>query len=224
MTAQTPVGEPLLDLVVLVADADQHELFRALLETRGRELGLRALSFEILKHPQRDPGCFHGAPDVLRVYTRTTRHALVALDREGSGRDKHTAQAIGGNVEERLAANGWGDRAAAVVLDPEIEAWIWSGAPQLPGLLGWPDGGGSLWNWLDDTGRWPRAHAKPARPKETLLATLRHTGRRHSAALYGELAQRVDFRSCKDEAFGKLKLTLRQWFGSDDSRDPGTPT
>lgn len=219
MTGRTPVGASLLDLVVLVADADQRELFRAFLETRGRDLGLRALSFEILKHPQRDPGCFHGAPDLLRVYARGARHALVALDREGSGREAHAAQAIRGDVEKRLAANGWGDRAAVVVLDPELETWIWSTAAQLPGVLGWPDGGRSLWDWLDNEGHWPRGQVKPARPKETLLATLRHTGRRHSAALYGELAQRVDFAGCTDEAFLELRRKLCQWFGREGSRE-----
>ncbi len=202
----------MLDLVVLVADADQRESLRTLLGERAVDLGIRRPTFEILKHPQRDPGCYHGAPALLRIYLRSARHALVILDRDGSGRETQRAADIEQDLEQRLDANGWAGRAAAVVLDPELEAWVWSGAPQLPRVLGWPDQGPVLRAWLDDSKHWPRAHAKPEHPKETLLHTLRRTRKRHSAALYSGLAASVDFSGCLDSAFVKLMATLQKWF------------
>ena len=58
----------LLDLVVLVADADTEATIRALLDTRTESLGIRALNYEIVRHPRRDPGVFREAPDFLRAY------------------------------------------------------------------------------------------------------------------------------------------------------------
>jgi len=72
-----------LDLHVLVADLDQEQAIRALLEHRTASLGMRKCRFEVRKHPQHDSGCFRHAPELLRTVQSQAAHALVVFDREG---------------------------------------------------------------------------------------------------------------------------------------------
>jgi hypothetical protein len=78
---------PVLDLVVVLPGDDEMAGIGALLTKRTESLGIRPPSHKLLKHPNRDPGCFHTSPDVLRPYTRQAAHALVVFDHEGSGQE-----------------------------------------------------------------------------------------------------------------------------------------
>ena len=40
-------------------------------------------------------------------------------------------------AEQRLSSSGWDDRAVAIVLDPELEIWVWSDSPEVDDVLGW---------------------------------------------------------------------------------------
>ena len=111
-----------LDLYLLVADLDQEQAVRALLEHRTASLGIRACRFEARKHPQHDGGCFRNAPALLRTMQAQTEHALVVLDREGSGAEDKTAAEIETELEGRLDESGWNGRAQVVVIDPEDHA------------------------------------------------------------------------------------------------------
>ncbi len=201
-----------LDLVVLVPGADERETLDALLARRHESLAIRPLRYRILKHPRRDPGCFHEAPDLLRLYQRTARHALVVLDHEGSGQEGRPVDAVTADLRARLADSGWGQRAEAVVIAPELEIWVWSLSPHLAATFGWPGDTAALRRWLGEHGLWPHGKSKPSRPKEALEAVLRQTRRRRSAAIYGQLAQRVGLQRCADPAFERLVTTLRRWF------------
>lgn len=127
------------DLVVLAADRDAEQTLRALLG-RADSLGIRTLQFDIFLHPQHDNGCCHRAHDFLRPFQRLYRHALVVFDIEGSGRETLGRMPLEAEVEERLGANGWGDRAAALVLAPELEVWCWTPSPHTERFLGWSNG------------------------------------------------------------------------------------
>ena len=51
-------------------------------------------------------------------------------------------------MEERLAANGWNDRAKAIVVDPELESWVWADSRVVEDVLGWPGHAEDLRSWL----------------------------------------------------------------------------
>lgn len=207
-----------LDLVVLVADADQREAIGAILDRRTDSVGMRTIRYKPLKHPHRDPGCLRECADVLHTFLDDAHHALVIFDLEGCGRDDLSARDVEEEVRRKLGASGWNDRADAVVIDPEIERWVWSESPHVPQILGWKGTAADLRSWLASRGAWPASDPKPPRPKEALRAVLRETQVRPSASLFGDLARNVGFKSCSDPSFVRLIGLLSTWFPAPASR------
>jgi hypothetical protein len=116
------------------------------------------------------------------------------------------------DIERRLRQNGWADRSAAVVIDPELEAWFWGDSPHVRYVLGWSARFGNIGAWLEAQGLLPPGERKPARPKAAVQEALRWTGQRRSSSLYRELAEPAAFEGCTDPAFAKFKSVLRAWF------------
>jgi hypothetical protein len=206
----------LRDLVVLVADKDMEAAVRSLL-TRREALGIREVSYEIYSHPSHDPGCRTDGPTFLRNFCRQFEHAIVLFDHEGSGADDIAPVDLEQNLEELLARNGWRDRAAAIVLDPELEIWVWTNSGEVDQVLGWSGRLPSLRQWLVEERYIATPSAKPSRPKEAFRHALRHVRKQPSSALFRQLAQRVSFRNCTDRAFQKLQDRLVTWFGASQS-------
>ena len=201
---------------MLVADQDMVETLEALLE-RPMSLGIRPIQHVVDKHLQHDPGCRTDASESLRHHLNHYRRALVVLDKHGCGRENASREDIQREIERNLAANGWSDRAKAVVIDPELEAWVWTGSPNVARVLGWPRGYEHLKAWLVRRGQWLDGSAKPPCPKAAMEAVLRETGVPRSAALFGEMARRVTLHRCQCPAFAELRSTLQRWFSQEDA-------
>ena len=204
-------GKP-LDLVCLVADVAIKKTIEALLE-RHQAMAIRPVRYErIFVHPERDPGCLQSAEDYLRGFSTTADHALVIFDRDGCGKENQSREDIEMTVEERLARNGWDDRATVIVIDPELEAWVWSDSPHVASVLGW-DREGDLRQWLTDKKTvFSSENGKPKLPKEAMEKVIRETRTPDSAILRQRLAKKVSFKRCTDPAFQKLCRTLQSWF------------
>jgi hypothetical protein len=138
----------------------------------------------------------------------------VIFDREGCGRQQLGRELLETEVEQRLAASGWGDRAAAVAIDPELEIWVWSDSPEVDAALGWSGRDPSLSNWLVAEGFRNANERKPREPKRAVEEALRIARKRRSSAIYEQLAKRVGLQRCADVAFLKLTATLQRWFGT----------
>ena len=204
----------LKDLIILVADTQMEFTLRGIL-SRYQRLGIRQVEFEILVHSERDPGCYLRGHDLLRLYYGKHRHALLLFDREGCGQERKSREELEQEVEERLRKSGWTDEAAAaIVLDPELESWVWSDSPEVANVLGWGKGLDDLISWLQQKDFWNEGDLKPQRPKEAVEAVLRETQTPRSSSLYHQLAQNVSLRRCTDPSFLKLKSTLQTWFAS----------
>lgn len=198
------------DLLVLVADANIEFTIKGLL-TRPQALGIRPITARVLPHPERDPGCLLRAPEFLRAFRNQYQHALVIFDREGCGRDTHSREELEAELERRLAPH-WGKLAAAVVLDPELEVWLWSDSPHVDRILGWEGREPDLRSWLVQEDYAEQREAKPGRPKEAVEHALRLARKPRSSALYRKLAGTVSFQRCTDPAFARLLDVLRIWF------------
>jgi len=204
------------DLVVLVPDQDYEKAIEGLF-SRYRALGIKALEFNVYRHTNRDAGCRTKCASFLRSFNEKYEYALVLFDLEGSGADNCSREDIEFVIETELSQNGWGERSAAIVVDPEIEAWVWSDSPEVDAVLNWhrcePDIRSAIRvnteYWADDT-------IKPQRPKEALRWALRNATipKPFSSSIFNDLGRRVGINRCVDPAFGKLKLTLRNWFGA----------
>jgi hypothetical protein len=199
------------DLIVLTADKDTEFAIRGLL-ARHLAIDIRQIQYDIFVHPERDPGCQRRSHTLLRPSANRYQHAVVIFDREGSGRDDQSRLELERDVEASLASAGWQDRSSVIVINPELENWVWSDSPHVRTVLGWTDPTTDLSAWLQTHNFLLLPNGKPHRPKEAMLATLRAMRKAPSAALFKQLASKVSFNRCTDEAFIKLLSTLRRWF------------
>jgi len=198
------------DLVLLVADTDMRFAFQALLK-RHNALGIRPIAFDIVKHNDRDAGCFAGAHDYLRPLADDYDRALVVFDRHGCG-SPAPAPAIEADVRQRVEQAGWAGRCEVVVLDPELEVWVWSPSPKVAECLGWPADAPTLRRWLQERGLWEPSATKPADPKAAVEQVRHEIGERRSPRLYELLARSVTTRRCSDPSFNRFRQILRRWF------------
>ena len=199
------------DLAILVPDRD-YEVAIPVLLRRSRALGTRPITFDISAHADHDPGCLLKSAEFLRQYLPTHRHALVLFDREGCGKEKLDPARIEELVARDLSRCGWHERAAAVVLDPELEVWIWVNSPEVDRCLCWSGRHPGLREWLCANDLWPKNAPKPGDPKEALMRALAFLRRPRSPSVYAALAASVHFGRCTDRAFIRFREILQRWF------------
>lgn len=200
------------DLIVLAADADAKATVEGLL-TRPNALGTRTIEFRCFRPAGGgDPRCRGNAHDLLRPFLGKYDHALVVFDRHGCGADRETRKVIEETVETRLTANGWRERNAAIVIDPELESWVWTPSPRVDAALGWEGSLTRLRDWLVSQAMLVDGAAKPGDPKAAMRAALRHVKRSTSPALFGQIARETTLDGCVDPSFLKFRGILQRWF------------
>ncbi len=199
------------DLVVLTADKNMMFAFKGLL-TRHHALGIIPISSLFYIHPESDPGCLLHADDFLRPFINRCAHAIVMFDREGCGKENSTRIELENEVRSSLVSAGWSNRAAAIVIDPELENWVFSDSPEVDAALGWRGMAPTLRAWLQEKHYLEADHQKPLRPKEAMEAALRQRHVPRSSSIYGQLSENVSIQRCTDGAFLDLKKTLQRWF------------
>jgi hypothetical protein len=197
------------DLIVLTADPQMQGTIATLLTERRRSLGISDLTFDVRAHPDRDSGCRTASASALSPLRRDYRKAMVIFDFHGSGAHSITVP----ELESQLETAGWSlDDVAVVVIEPELEAWIF----------------GASWRHLEDAVRWSQSEPvrewlesreflqqgvlKPSDPKAAFEALLSLQRIRRSGDLFVQLAKRVSLARCQDRAFQKFRATLQRWF------------
>ena len=200
------------DLIALVADKNMESILRGLL-TRTESLGIRILNYDVFTHIERDPGCLRKSHDFLRTHHRNYRHALVMFDRVGCGSENKSREELEQLVEDRLSQSGWEDRGAVIVIDPELENWVWTNSPHVQTALGWEGRIPNLREWLISEGflQTPAA-PKPSHPKEAVEKATRIAKKPRSSSIYLQLAKSVTLAGCTDQAFLKFRQTISKWF------------
>ncbi len=203
----------MIDLACLVADKSIEATFDSLLK-RPEALRIRAITSEIVVHPERDPGCFHDPGQLLGGFTGSARQALVVLDHAWEGVPAEDAPELERLLEERLRKFGPPGWARALVIEPELDVWVFSDSPHVAEVLGWrPPSTPTLRNALEKEGLWEPAKAKPEDPKGAMDWTLRRAGLPRSSALFRKLASQVSLRRCQDRSFQRLMDLFGGWFG-----------
>jgi len=192
------------DLAVLVADSDIRAVLEELIGGRYSDMGIRSVNFDTFRGPYRDPGCRTDAHNLLRRHCGIYNHALVVFDLEGSGgKGRAKTERM---VEDNLARNGWpGGRAAAIVIEPELEAWAWCSPNNLQSVrrtMG-----------VQSQSAFSKLVAEAEKdPKDAFEMACRQAGKNKSPERYRELAERLPVQNCQDPAFQKLMTTLQRWF------------
>lgn len=196
------------DLIVLVADKNMEFAVKGILQ-RTASLKIRKIFYDIKVHNHRDPGVYRTAHDFLRIFNNKYQYALVILDKEGCGCNENSPK-IASDIQLKLDISGWKDRSQVIVLDPELEIWVWSDSPEVALCIGWNNS--ELRDWLQSEGHIsPSAH-KPHNPKLVFEDALRIKRKPRSSSIYGKLAERVSLERCTDKAFRTFKDTLQNWF------------
>jgi hypothetical protein len=200
------------DLVVLVADRNMEAMVHAIL-LRPQALGIRAVDFEIRRHPERDCGCVLSGVEYLKLFIGTHQYALLLFDHEGCGKEIESPPNIEARLESNLSDSGWGKKSVAIVIEPELETWVWGNSVHVVREMGWYGRTPDLGTWLVSKGLLAEDGKKPSRPKEAVEAALREVRKPRSSALYEALGEKVSLARCEDRAFIKLKKVLKDWFG-----------
>lgn len=218
------------DLFVVVADLDAENAVKTLLCERQKALGVE-IRFnpdhiphgDLLRYSGRDAGCRTMAVELLRPQRECYRHALLLFDRHGCGADNRPREGIERELEVQLEKNGWENgRAAVIVIDPELEIWVWSESPHVAGALGWGNDHSGLKSFLFERGLWRAGQAKPHRPKEAMREACRRKRVALESPIFADLASNVGLRGCTDSAFKKFRNCLRRWFPSHADRSQRT--
>lgn len=198
------------DLMVLVADQDMKATLESLL-SRPESIVMRPIQFEVRPHPRHDAVCRTQSADFLRPFANRFARCLVMFDHEGCGEEQTPAADLEIRVCDLLFKSGWEHRARTIVLEPELEAWVWSDSPVLDECCGWKGQPRPLREWIADQFQL-QDNGKPVRPKEAFRAALRLTGKIPSSSLFRELALKVGLRRCQDRGLLQFKTTLSNWF------------
>lgn len=199
------------DLVVLVADGQMEKAIENLLP-REESLGIRAITRRIYVHPSHDPGCLNKGHEFLRNFLSQFKFSIILFDREGCGQDAKTRDELEKQVEDKLSEVGWEHRSSAIVIDPELETWVWSRSPHVEEILGWKDHRPTLHEWLMQQGHMLDKDSVVINPKEAMENALRIVGKQRSSSYYAQLAKLVSLRNCTDPSFIKFKTVLQTWF------------
>ena len=199
------------DLIVLTADLDMRLTMNGLLG-RHQSLGIREISFKVISHLNRDAGVFKEGHNLLRTEVGNFQYALAVCDHHGCGQEGKPREHVESIIAQNLTAH-WRDRSAAIVIEPELESWVWTDSPHLTKAIGWPGNPSSLRVWLKQEGFRFDHPIKPLDPKGALERVLRYMQKKKSSALYQQLSRtNVSTADCTDPAFAKLRDTLQKWF------------
>lgn len=200
----------MIDLVCLVADRNMEAVVQSLLG-KHQALGIRAVTSEIIQHPQHDPGCYRSAESLLGLYPKQASHGLVLLDRAWDGIPDKSSVELEADVDRSIArlGNGW---AKSIVIDPELEVWLFSRSPRLDEAIGWRGREPTLAEELARRGSWPTEASKPNAPKATMQWALSRVGKQKSSSIYGKIVANIGLAKCTDPSFLRLQSTLQAWF------------
>lgn len=203
------------ELIALVADKSMSISLQTIL-SRPQAVGMRPLpprDYDVTVHPDRDAGVVREGPEFVRTQLTRYRHALLLCDLHGSGREDLGRVQLETELETRLKRCGWhSKRCAAIVIDPELEVWLWINSPHVEKALGWQGRHPGLRDWLLAQRYLAAGSAKPSRPKEALEDALARVQHPRSSAIFQLVGARVSFDRCTDPAFRKLVAVLRKWF------------
>jgi len=214
------------DCVFLLADRNMRASFEGFFSRQSfhQSLGCGPIGVDpmqdlIVAAGDNDPGLYTRAHELLRAFINTHSHAVVVLDAKWDGSPGATD--ISTHIEAMLSTNGWQpESVAVVVIEPELENWIWQRNAHVAKGIGF-DNIESLLADQDLRRAWPDGQDKPSSPKETLEAILRKKRIPRSSAIYKKITTQISVNYCKDKAFLYLVEKLRQWFplGAEDATE-----
>lgn len=203
------------DLLVYVADADALAFMRSLLN-RHQALGIRAVSFDIERHPQRDSGMVQSGAELARIKKGSYQKALLIWDHHGSGRDhKQSPNEVIQEISNKLDDFTWSGCHRVAVLVPELEQWLWHCESAVASHCGVSLAQLQQWQ-LEKAGKLGKtvAELQTTQPKELFEHIMRDRLKRTISPRdfeeIGKHASVNQLQACG--SFHSIMETLRAWF------------
>lgn len=203
------------DLLLLAADADAGAFFSSLI-SRGEALGIRPITLDTDRHPGRDSGVVQSGPELLSMRKGQYRRTLLILDHHGSGRDQRMSPSeLAASLQLRLDQCTWTHKSLVVVLEPEVERWLWSTGAALARHFGVSQDVLTRYanHWCKSVGL-TLDDAKAEKPKELFEGVVRGSLRRTlSPRDFARIGALASVRALSAEPdFVRLRAALRGWF------------
>lgn len=204
---------PSKDLIVIAADKQIQRTIETLISHRSQALRIPQITVDVLRHPQKDPGCRMASEALLVPLRGQYRKAVVIFDYSGSGENNLAPEDLETSLEQRFESRGWEpDTVAFVVIDPELEAWVFGATHHhLHSAVAWSQPGTAK-DWLVERGLLAGGEMKPQDPKAAVMALLALEKKPLASEVFVDLARRVGLNRCQDRAFQKFRTTLQRWF------------
>lgn len=163
---------------------------------------------------QNDSGLYTRAGELLRPFRPMFERVVILVDEEWSG--SPGASMIQDRLKEHIELAGWSEEnGLGLVLQPELDVWLWSGSPGTARAMRW-DSVDELYAALRKVGYMQEDQTKPTRPKEAAEWALRQKRRPRSSIVYREVASAVSIGRCQDPALKQLRQKLCDWFPSNE--------
>lgn len=203
------------DLLVYVADADALAFMRSMLN-KHQAIGIRAISFEIERHPQRDAGMVQSGAELARMKKGRYGKALLMWDHHGSGREhRQTPSQVADDIQAKLDAYTWSGNSAITVLVPELEQWLWHCENAVVDYCGVTPA--QLVEWTEEYAQKMKCSVetlKHEHPKELFEYVMREKLKRTiSPKDFEEIGRRAGIRGLMAcDSFRSIVDVLRHWF------------
>lgn len=198
------------DLIVLVADSNMKACFNGLLPRFQHVYELNPITFDVFTHPGRDPGCRTQSDSFLSSFIHLYRYSLIVFDKLGCGSIKDT-NSIVNEVSLQIKKTGWDNRFRIIIIEPELEVWMWIKKKSMAKIIHWRDYS-SLEEWVK--GKSINFHNdKPVDPKKAFEMALYESRKKRSSSIYYEISSNVSFVDCQTQSFINLKDIIIEWFG-----------
>ena len=208
------------DCVFFTADSTMKQALLGFMTRNDRfahyNLGTAPFAFDpnedLFSSATMDSGTYTTGEELLKPFQKTHRHAVLMLDAEWDG--SPGADTIRTDLTNRILASGWtADEFKVIVIDPELESWIWQRNQRVATALRF----GSVAEMVDAVQAanidWPNGELKPSSPKAALQAVAtRRRGIGFSSAIHKSITATVSLVKCQDAAFLELRQTLQGWF------------
>jgi hypothetical protein len=212
-------------IVFHLADHHMAEGFKAFFKRNDWQFKLGCERFDFDPDDERelfrvggctDPALFASAHENLRLHQRTHQKAIVIIDAQfpGSpGTDGDGAAEIRQRILAKLHGSGWAEgRVEVVVIQPMLEAWLWSESDHVSAIFGVPNFA-DLRTTLVEKGVWVAGESKPQDFKEATALAGRIKQRVSGAALFRKVFTCArTLNGCSEPGFNRLRTTLQTWF------------
>jgi len=164
----------------------------------------------------KDAGLVKDGPETARLYRGKTEKALLLWDYHGSGQEKrYSPEQSEDMIQRRLDGISWADNSGAVVIVPELEAWLWCTAPSVARYLSVEQ---VKWaGWLEGYATKRRSTVVKVveeQPKEVFeYICIEKLKRSISPRDFEEIGRIADISALEhSRSFAKILSLLRTWF------------